>query len=441
MSIQTLYQQRKYGLHIKNKLFMVASLAVSLGMFAPVFANGVASAATGTCTAPATDYGTDTLSVNVPATGSYYVWTRMAADSTADNSYLLQVDSSNCFTVGNSSAKNVPVYASGATEHFANDSSNWIDTDTSASRVQVSLSAGTHSIKLIGNAPNLVVDRLIFTQDSTCTPSDVGQNCADTIKPTAAVTSPTSSQTVSGTINLIGHATDNIGIAKVEFYLDGESSSTTPIATVTSGSSGNYSTPFDTTTVADGDHAVAIIAYDAAGNSQGTSWVHFTVSNGTPASDTTPPTVGLSGLTSASILNNNSLGAPYNSSSYPVTVNASDASGIKSVVLKVDGVTNATDTTSPYKFTVNLSSLSCGAHTFQATATDNSTNNNTANTSASLKVTYQGDLNGSCGVDFSDVSGLSSKYGQTSNLGRADINGDGIVNYIDVSALASDYGR
>jgi len=49
----------------------------------------------------------------------------------------------------------------------------------------------------------------------------VGGVAPDTTPPTGSVTFPPSSSTVSGTINITCLATDNIGIANVQFYLDG----------------------------------------------------------------------------------------------------------------------------------------------------------------------------------------------------------------------------
>ncbi|MES2128410.1 MAG: CehA/McbA family metallohydrolase [Pseudomonadota bacterium] len=76
----------------------------------------------------------------------------------------------------------------------------------------------------------------------------------------------------SGTITLSATASDNIGVAKVEFYIDGALN-----ATVTS-------SPFSVTTnsalLANGSHVLTARAYDAAGNNTISSGVNFSVSNG-----------------------------------------------------------------------------------------------------------------------------------------------------------------
>jgi len=45
----------------------------------------------------------------------------------------------------------------------------------------------------------------------------------DTLPPVASITFPTAGATVSGTVNLIANATDNVGVVGVQFGLDGVS--------------------------------------------------------------------------------------------------------------------------------------------------------------------------------------------------------------------------
>lgn len=127
------------------------------------------------CTPPGTDYGTVTMTTNISSAGTYRIWTRMSAPSSSANTYLLDIDSTTCYTVGGSS---VPVYAGGATTYFSNNTSNWIGKTSGGSFVDVSLTTGSHTFKLIGNADGVVVDRVILTKDTSCTPKGVGDNCA-----------------------------------------------------------------------------------------------------------------------------------------------------------------------------------------------------------------------------------------------------------------------
>lgn len=127
------------------------------------------------CVPPGTDYGTVTMTANVSSAGTYRIWTRMSAPNSSANTYLLDIDSTTCYIVGGSS---VPIYPGGATTYFSNNTSNWIAKTSGGSFIDVNLTSGSHTLKLIGNASGVVVDRVILTQDSTCTPKGVGDNCA-----------------------------------------------------------------------------------------------------------------------------------------------------------------------------------------------------------------------------------------------------------------------
>jgi hypothetical protein len=88
---------------------------------------------------------------------------------------------------------------------------------------------------------------------------------------TAPVVSASESGT-SGTITLSSTASDNVGVTRVEFYVDGVlkgSDTTSP-----------YSMTLNSTTLANGSHALTAKAFDAAGNSATSAAVNFSVSNG-----------------------------------------------------------------------------------------------------------------------------------------------------------------
>jgi hypothetical protein len=84
------------------------------------------------------------------------------------------------------------------------------------------LASGTHSLKMYGNAPNVELDRVILTTDTSCTPTGTGDNCATiaatpTPSPSTAPTptidatpTPTPSPVktvVSGDVSGDGHVT------------------------------------------------------------------------------------------------------------------------------------------------------------------------------------------------------------------------------------------
>jgi len=99
-----------------------------------------------------------------------------------------------------------------------------------------------------------------------CLPASSGGT--DTTPPTVQITNPADRSTVSGTVEVRAEASDNVGVTRVEFYLDGVLKST------------DTTTPYTWSWVADSDlHALDAIAYDAAGNNAG-SQIFVNVDNG-----------------------------------------------------------------------------------------------------------------------------------------------------------------
>jgi|GEM_PF-2110462 VCBS repeat-containing protein len=107
------------------------------------------------------------------------------------------------------------------------------------------------------------LDSNVATVSLTITP--------DATAPTTSITSPANGATVSGSINVQASASDNIGVTKVEFYLDGTLKSTATTSP--------YAWSWATTASANGSHTLTTKAYDAAGNVGTSSAVAVTVSN------------------------------------------------------------------------------------------------------------------------------------------------------------------
>lgn len=94
----------------------------------------------------------------------------------------------------------------------------------------------------------------------------------DTTPPSATLTAPSSGSTLTGTVTVSANATDNVGVASVDFY-----AGTTLIGTDTTAP---YSISFNTTTVANGSYTLTAKAKDGAGNVGTSTGVSVTVSNG-----------------------------------------------------------------------------------------------------------------------------------------------------------------
>ncbi|MCE1204422.1 MAG: M4 family metallopeptidase [Holophagaceae bacterium] len=88
---------------------------------------------------------------------------------------------------------------------------------------------------------------------------------------TTAPTATASESGTTGTITLSATATDNVGVTKVEFYIDG--------ALVGSDTTSPYSVTYNSANLANGTHSLVAKAYDAAGNIGTSTAVSFSTSN------------------------------------------------------------------------------------------------------------------------------------------------------------------
>ncbi len=93
----------------------------------------------------------------------------------------------------------------------------------------------------------------------------------DNTVPTVTITSPAAGN-VTGTINITANASDNTGVAGVQFLLDGINLGAEDIVAP-------YSISWNTTTATGGTHILTAIAGDAAGNTATSAAVNVTVSS------------------------------------------------------------------------------------------------------------------------------------------------------------------
>ncbi len=94
---------------------------------------------------------------------------------------------------------------------------------------------------------------------------------ADTVAPTVALTSPTEGANVYGTITVSANASDNVGVAGVQFYLDGN-----PLGA--QDTTAPYSISWATVNAANGADTITAVARDGVGNTA-SSTVNLTVTN------------------------------------------------------------------------------------------------------------------------------------------------------------------
>jgi hypothetical protein len=180
----------------------------------------------------------------------------------------------------------------------------------------------------------------------------------DNTNPTVNIPTPTNGSTVTGTINVTANAADNIAVAGVQFFLDGNNLGTEVLTAP-------YSTSWNTTTVANGNHTLTARARDAAGNVTTSTQVIVNVNN---LPDTQLPTVSITSPAAGNV-----------SGTVSISATASDNVGVLGVQFQLDGVNlGAEDVTAPYTISWNTIGLSNGSHTITAKARDAGGNIGTA---------------------------------------------------------------
>lgn len=102
--------------------------------------------------------------------------------------------------------------------------------------------------------------------------------------PTVSITSPANGNTVSGTVSVTASATDDKGISKVDFYIDG--------ALKSSDASTPYSYSWNTTSYVNGGHTIMVRAYDTI-NQYKDAQISVTVNNVPPPTQVTISSVSV----------------------------------------------------------------------------------------------------------------------------------------------------
>jgi hypothetical protein len=192
-----------------------------------------------------TDTTAPTASISIPASGTTVSGTTAITVSASDN-------------IG---ASKVELYVDGTLSATDTASPYTFSWNTAA----VTNGSHTLSAKAYDAAGNMGTSASITVT--------VSNSVVDTTTPTVSISSPTGGTTVSSTLIVSASASDNVGVSKVEFYLD---SATTPAATITSSP---YTFSWNTTSVASGTHTINAKAYDAANNIGQSATVSFTINN------------------------------------------------------------------------------------------------------------------------------------------------------------------
>ena len=241
---------------------------------------------------------------------------------------------------------------------------------------------------------------------------------SDTMPPTVQISSPSNGTILSGPFFTIAHAQDNVGVARVDFYVDA--------VLVGTDVEGSFGLTIDSKAFSNGLHLLTAKAYDLVGNEGVSSGVSVTFSNIPP--DNTPPLVAITSPAD---------GATLSGFSVNVTASASDNSEVFWVNFYLDDVLLNSDPTSPYSITFDSRNFNNGAHTLHAVASDPVGNKGTSssisvriNNDAPPTVAITSPENGATvlGVFDGTVSALDD-VGVT----RVEFYLDGSVVYTDVS--------
>jgi hypothetical protein len=190
--------------------------------------------------------------------------------------------------------------------------------------------------------------------DSSAVTVNVAIPVSDTIAPTVSLSSSATQVTTPQTITLTAQASDNVGVARVEFYRGA-----TKLGEDTTAP---YTANFAVTAAQNGSNSFVARAFDAAGNQADSGVV--TVNVNIPVPDTTPPTVSLSA-------NPTAVTAP---GSTTLAANASDNVGIARVEFYEGAAKIGEALAAPYTFTRSYAANESGSFSYVAVAYDTSGN-------------------------------------------------------------------
>ena len=237
-------------------------------------------------------------------------------------------------------------------EFFIDGSSHFVDQETPyqyAWDTTQDTSDGIHIITTI------ITDKT--GNETTINPITVTSNNwteDDITPPNVAIISPASGQEVSGTINIIAEASDNLGVAFVKLMINGESQDTDYDSP--------YSFPLNTENLLeDEEYIIGAIAEDLAGNNFSANPIAVLVNN----FDNEAP-VG-------------QIVYPYPGQSVSDTINiqvvASDNVGVSSVSFTINGDLVSEDTDPPYEYEWDtIEEAEDEDHIIQASISDTSNN-------------------------------------------------------------------
>ena len=149
----------------------------------------------------------------------------------------------------------------------------WVDTNIGdtfwGQFVDAASTAAGQTIKVSDTAPSGDRFNMVATE---VLPSETSTRPEETAPPVVSVTAPASNTTVSGSIHVSASASDDVGVASVQFYLDGKALG----APVTAPP---YATAWNTAEAGNGTHTLTAVATGTLGKTTTSAPVTVTVEN------------------------------------------------------------------------------------------------------------------------------------------------------------------
>ncbi|MBU5613511.1 Ig-like domain-containing protein [Geomonas azotofigens] len=177
----------------------------------------------------------------------------------------------------------------------------------------------------------------------------------ETLPPLVSITSPSDNASVATTLAVSAAATDNVGVAKVQFLVNGTQ--------VYETSAAPYTYIWNAAALPAGTYAITARAVDVSGNAALSQPVHVSV-----AGDVTSPTV--------------SLAVPPSDARVAGTINVSasagDNIGVTGLELFIDGTLLLSSNQSPASYIWNTANFANGSHVISARAYDAAGNSGVA---------------------------------------------------------------
>lgn len=202
----------------------------------------------------------------------------------------------------------------------------YVDSTLLGTSTSAPYSANWDTRLLDGNTSHTVEAKAYDTAGNTST-SSVTVTSLDQKSPTVFIQNPLNNFTVSGISSITASASDDVGVTKVEIYVDGLLQGTVISAP--------YSVVWDTRGYShNSGHTILAKAYDGAGHITTSSIVTVTVT------DVVNPTVNITSPLDGSLVSKNT--------NITITASASDLSGVQKVEFYVNNTLTCTDTTSSY---------------------------------------------------------------------------------------------